>query len=451
MAAPTNARGYATGLGELSETEARALMAQVAAGDQDAWGQVYEHGRSSVAAYLSRRMPEQADVDDVVQDTFARLPEMAKDFTADDAGEVGAWLCGRVASYTLTDYGHRRYRHRAAIGESLRVAQVTPAESADERESRPLSDRMITALAQLPEPQRRSMQLRFIDQLSEVDAARESGYARSTIAANCVKARKQMRAQLADLAPTSRSWLEALSKKEAVREAFAAVGEDDVPKVMAWLQENGVQVTHSYVCQIRKGKHGAAPPEASADAAKPTRAKPSVKREHARDVAQRFQDEHGHLPTMDGLAELAGVSSTTASKALGDLREQAGQTAPADKTAGKVPTASTPDVAEPRAAEAAEPAITQAEAAEAKPAGVIPAPRAPEPKSEDRASAALVASRRQTDAALAAASAAVTQLQKQPARSAAAEQERSQQQARWQADDEVAEDAAVRAQLADVA
>ncbi|QRP48867.1 RNA polymerase sigma factor [Amycolatopsis sp. FDAARGOS 1241] len=394
-----NARGYATGLGALSETEARTLITRVAAGDRDAWGQLYEHGRSSVAAYLSRRMPEQADVDDVVHDTFVRLPEMAKDFMPDDVGEVGAWLCGRVARYTLTDYGHRRFRHRAAAAETFLASQIAPPESVEERESRPLSDRMLHALAQLPDAQRKSMQLRYLDNLSRADAAREAGCSPNTVADQCVKARKQLRAQLADLAPTARSWLDALSKKEAVHEAFAAVGEDDVPKVMAWLQDNGVQVTHSYVCGIRKGRYGAAPAGVAADAGQPTRPKPSVKRDRARSVAQQHQDSHGRLPTSEQLAELAGVSSTTAQKALSDIR---------------------------------------AELAGVEPLAAVPAPRAAEPERPvDRAAA----SRRQTDAALTAAASAVQQLRAAPElRADETERERSQQVASWQADDAASAD-----------
>lgn len=249
--------GFQAGLGALSEPDARSLVARVRAGDADAWGELYQAGRAQVERYLARRMVEQADVEDVVQDAFLRAREMTTEFNP-ATHEVGAWLCGRVARHTLTDYGRKqRFRYlseRDAMVEAAReVAHTGPPESESQRESRPLSPRMEHALARLTPAQRRSMQLRYIDQLTTEQAGEVAGSSAAAIAQNCAEARKRLRAELADLAPASESWLDGMTKRQAVSIALAN-SRGEVPAAMEWLRAEGVRVDQSYVYAIRNGR-----------------------------------------------------------------------------------------------------------------------------------------------------------------------------------------------------
>lgn len=249
------ARVYPPGLGGLSETDAAALVQQVRAGDRQAWARLYEHGRTAVERYLAHRVREQADVPDVVQETFVRLPQFAARFEP-GRDTVGAWLCGQVASYSLAEYGHQRWRRTSAEAQARDTAQAGPvpvAESAQERESRPLSARMVAALQALPPQQRDMVQLRHVEQLEAEDAARQSGITRGAALRRDARARQGLRAQLADLAPSPVSALVSLPKREAVTAALGVLGpQASAPQVVAWLRTQGVRVSRSCVHNTRK-------------------------------------------------------------------------------------------------------------------------------------------------------------------------------------------------------
>jgi len=253
----------ARGADRLSEADAAALVLRVRGGDRDALGELYQHYRPSVARYLSRRVANSADVEDLVQETFIRVPELAAVFEPRTT-EVGAWLCGRVARWTMVDYHRKeRFRHLSAVDAAIDATRRGPVESAESRESRPVSPRVVTALARLTQAQRRAVQLRYLDGYSNAAAAKVAESSPGAVATNCLAARRRLRTDLADLAPQTRSWLATVSKVMAVRAALAEVGKTDVQAVRAWLRERGVQVDQSYVYAIRNGRRGGAPAPSS--------------------------------------------------------------------------------------------------------------------------------------------------------------------------------------------
>lgn len=136
------------------------LLARLRAGDRAALGELYRRHRARVAAYLARRMVCAGDVEDVVQETFLRLWEASDEFEP-APHTFPVWLCGRVARCTLIDYGRRdRFRQLAALDIARDHARRHPTESAHERETTPVSIRVVTALARLtpvqsPAPTRR--------------------------------------------------------------------------------------------------------------------------------------------------------------------------------------------------------------------------------------------------------------------------------------------------------
>lgn len=244
---------------DLTAAELATLFGRVRQGDTGSLGELYRQCRPAVVRYLAQRMDHSpGDVEDVAQETFLRVVDEARAFGGTPR-DVRGWLCGWVAQHTLGDYRrHDRWRQHSAVDAAVDVLRRGPVESAAERESRPLSPRVLSALAQLPPAQRRSMQLRFLDGLSAEAAAEVAGSRPKAIVQNCVLARKRLRAELADLAPQRTSWLEGVSKAEAVRAAFEVVGTADVSAVMGWLRERGVSVPDSYVYAVRNGTRGQA-------------------------------------------------------------------------------------------------------------------------------------------------------------------------------------------------
>jgi RNA polymerase sigma-70 factor (ECF subfamily) len=237
------------GLPVVDEAYAAALVVRLRRGDRDAWGQLYRCYQPRVRAYLSPRMSGLPceDLEDLVQDTFLRAVLTAEDF-APEATPAGAWLCG-CAALALSDFFRKqRFGHRAAVRIAVDAIRRGSVESDEARESRPVSPRVVTALAQLTPGQRRAMQLRYLDGLSSAAAAAVVGSRPATIVSHCLVARKRMRIELADLAPRHSSWLATVSKKTAMRAAFAVVG-PDARAALVWLREQGIEVTISYVYQ----------------------------------------------------------------------------------------------------------------------------------------------------------------------------------------------------------
>lgn len=232
------------------------LLARLRAGDRAAFGELYRRHRPRVATYLARRMVCAADVEDVVQDTFVRLWDCTEEFDP-DTHEFGAWLCGRVARWTLIDYGRKdRFRQLAALDIARAQARLRPTQTAQDRESRPLSARVVTALARLTPAQRRSVQLRYLDGYSTAAAAIVAGSSPGAIATNCLAARARLRVELAQLAPRSPHPLARRSKLDALRAAFTAVGTHDVGAALGWLRDRGIRVDPSYAYAIRNHRRG---------------------------------------------------------------------------------------------------------------------------------------------------------------------------------------------------
>ncbi|MEC3974572.1 sigma-70 family RNA polymerase sigma factor [Amycolatopsis sp. H20-H5] len=445
-----NARGFADGLGEISESDAAALVPQIKAGDSEALGQLYRHGRERVERYLKRRMVDTTDVEDVVQETFLRVPEMTKDFNPDTT-EVGAWLCGRVARWTLTDYGRKdRFERLSARDTASRALSESihtgPVQDARDREATPLSPRMVHALAKLAPAQRRGMQLRYLDEMTAEQAAEVAGSSAGAVVQNCVAARKKLRAELADVAPVSTSALAGMSKKDAVLTALRTVGTDNPTGAMAWLKEHGVKVDDSYVYAIRNGRRPETAvvepaPRSAAEIAdaehtleRVTSSSSATKKELACAAARLYDARNGRLPSPDELTQLVdGVSRTTAVVGLRAARQQRADTDDAATAQDKVPHQDQDQDVEDVAEASVRP----------EPAAEIPQPRVAEPEqpTQDRAASALEASRQRTDDALQAAAAAVRQLRPEPVRVEGAEQERARELSRWQAEDETDEDA----------
>jgi RNA polymerase sigma-70 factor (ECF subfamily) len=240
--------------GPLSEAERVALIARVRAGDQEALGRLYRDARPAVMRYLARRMDVcRDDLEDVVQETFLRAPAMAAEFKP-DTHEVGAWLCGRVAHWTLADrYRKQRFAQHSARDAGIDAALRGPVESAHSRETRPVSPRIVQALARLTPAQRRAVQLRYLDGYSNETAAEVAGSTPKALASNALDARKRLCKELADVAPRPVSWVATLPQAMAVRAALAGTG-NDMPAALAWLRERGVTVNDSYAYKIRKGE-----------------------------------------------------------------------------------------------------------------------------------------------------------------------------------------------------
>lgn len=138
--------------------------------------------RSRLRGFIRRRVPNAADVEDILQDVFAELVEANRRLMPID--HVTAWLF-RVARNRITDLFRRKQPVRLADaviasgdGELLRVEDLLPAAEAGPDAvyaRRVLIEEMERAIAELPPDQRRVFVGHEIEGRSFRELAAETG------------------------------------------------------------------------------------------------------------------------------------------------------------------------------------------------------------------------------------------------------------------------------------
>jgi RNA polymerase sigma-70 factor (ECF subfamily) len=310
------------------------LLARVAGGDREALGEVYRRHRGVVRGFVLGRIARGDDADDVVQETFLRAAKQAGDYRAAEGRRVPQWLC-YLAGGKLIDYGRREVHPYLAAARGAREQLRRPVtQSAEAREATPLSERVQAALGTLTPGERRAIQLRYIDGLGPDQAAEIVGVRKRSFHRRVAYGRQKLARELADLAPQSRSPLQDVPRREAIKRALAAAG-DDVPAASAWLRKQGVHASEANLYRYRQMLHAGEPlpgeratPRRSMRPAYPAYTPPdhitavSSALDRARAAGIDYRTQFGHLPTRREVMHAVGVSESTATRALRPLKAQ---------------------------------------------------------------------------------------------------------------------------------
>lgn len=183
----------------------RALVSRMAAGDERALGELYDRHGSAAYSLARAIVGERADAEEVVADAFGQAWRTAGQF--DPArGSVAAWLSTitRTRALDLARARGRRARAltRAAWESSDGVAApITAAGDAPDRgverdEARRLVER---SLAELPEGQRRVIELAYFGGLTHTEIAAELREPLGTVKTRLRAGMEKLRASLAPL------------------------------------------------------------------------------------------------------------------------------------------------------------------------------------------------------------------------------------------------------------
>jgi RNA polymerase sigma-70 factor (ECF subfamily) len=310
------------------------LLARVAGGDREALAELYRRHRGVVRGFVLGRIARGDDADDVVQETFLRAAKQAGDYRTEDGHPVPQWLC-YLAGGTLIDYGrHEVHPYLAAARGAREQARRPVTESAEAREATPLSEPVRAALGRLTPGERRAIQLRYIDGLNPDQAAEIIGVRKRSLHRRVMVGRRKLAAELADLAPAARSPVQDLPRREAIKRALAATG-DEVPAASAWLHRHGIRLSESNLYRYRQMLRAGEPlpgeraqPRRSMRPAYPAYTPPehvaavSSAWERARAAGIDYRTRFGHLPTRREVMTAVGVSESTATRALRRLKAQ---------------------------------------------------------------------------------------------------------------------------------
>jgi len=152
-------------------SETSALIARIAAGDRDAFSRFYDLLAPTAFGLIRRVLRDPEAAAEVLQEVFWQVWREASQYDA-RRGSPEAWLVMRAKTRAIDRLRSIRRRDRtfvAPVDESVARGTEEPAENpAVVAEDRSLIQ---SALAQLPEPQRRVIEMAFFEGLTQSEIA----------------------------------------------------------------------------------------------------------------------------------------------------------------------------------------------------------------------------------------------------------------------------------------
>jgi len=162
-------------------SETSALIERIAAGDRDAFSRFYDLLAPTAFGLIRRVLRDPEAAAEVLQEVFWQVWREASQYDA-RRGSPEAWLVMRAKTRAIDRLRSIRRRDRTFVApgdESVARSSEEPAENpAVVAEDRSLIQ---SALAQLPEPQRRVIELAFFDGLTQSEIAARLGEPLGTV------------------------------------------------------------------------------------------------------------------------------------------------------------------------------------------------------------------------------------------------------------------------------
>jgi RNA polymerase sigma-70 factor (ECF subfamily) len=143
------------------------LLQCVASGNEAAFGEFYDRHAPRVLGLLRQWLGGHAEAEDVLQETFWQVWCRAAGYDARRA-PPDVWVL-LIARSRALDYLRRQRPQVASSAEREPVIVDEPSRALERRES---AQQIATALAQLPEEQRRAITLAFFEGLTHEQIAR---------------------------------------------------------------------------------------------------------------------------------------------------------------------------------------------------------------------------------------------------------------------------------------
>ncbi|WP_237565867.1 RNA polymerase sigma factor SigM [Ornithinimicrobium cerasi] len=170
----------------LTDLDDATLLSRHAAGDPDAFGELFRRHRDRMWALALRTTRDPEIASDAVQDAFLNAFRRAGSFRGDS--QVTTWLHRITVNASLDRL--RRVRPTSDL------ADHDPVEPRDRHHSVDVRLDVQAALAQIPEGQRLALTLVDMHGLSVAEAASVLGVAEGTVKSRCSRGREAMAAIL---------------------------------------------------------------------------------------------------------------------------------------------------------------------------------------------------------------------------------------------------------------
>jgi RNA polymerase sigma-70 factor, ECF subfamily len=142
-----------------------ALLARVADGDRDAFGDLYQRYARAVLGLALRRLGDRGRAEDATQEAFASIWRAARSYKP-ERGPVAPWLYA-VARNAIADRGRARSEPPAELPETASDEAGPP----DRAEQSWVAWRVHRAMEELPETERTVLELAYWSGLSQSEIA----------------------------------------------------------------------------------------------------------------------------------------------------------------------------------------------------------------------------------------------------------------------------------------
>jgi RNA polymerase sigma-70 factor (ECF subfamily) len=146
------------------------LIQQVANQDRDAFSQLYDRFSSLVFSLAMRMLRARSDAEDLLQEVFVQVWRQAQNYSA-ERGSPEAWIVNIARSRAIDKIRSIRRMEKSFV----LTDDPARAESSDNVESSAAESEtrmaMNSALANLPETQRKVLELAYFDGLTQTEIA----------------------------------------------------------------------------------------------------------------------------------------------------------------------------------------------------------------------------------------------------------------------------------------
>jgi len=178
--------------GTMSEAELTQLLAQVRAGDSDAWGELYRQYAPAIFRFCRRVLPAREDAEDATTEVFMKVRQ--KLGTYDSSRPFTAWLYKVASNHCWDTLRRRRIRQDLETGdvETLPLEHPDPGQL-ERLQAEHTSKEVRTGLAKLPDRARMALVLRYYAEMSYEEIAEALGVRQAFVGVLLLRARHQLR------------------------------------------------------------------------------------------------------------------------------------------------------------------------------------------------------------------------------------------------------------------
>ena len=146
------------------------LIQQVAKQDRDAFSQLYDRFSTLVFTLAMRMLKARSDAEDLLQEVFVQVWRQAQNYSA-ERGSPEAWIINIARSRAIDKIRSIRRMQKSFVltDDPARAESPENVESSEAESETRLT--MNSALANLPDPQRKVLELAYFDGLTQNEIA----------------------------------------------------------------------------------------------------------------------------------------------------------------------------------------------------------------------------------------------------------------------------------------